>query len=126
MKVLINNENGFEIPFEGWTYSIPSKKEILVEDEVAVFLQERYPWITTSFPSQAKDAPVIPSVERQKTPVLLKTDEEKAALKTQDMVVTRGPRIDDTIPQGDGLPISGTVDKDGIEWTGEGIEPDHI
>jgi hypothetical protein len=117
MPKVINSpiDHDIEIGFQGTNYIIPPKKDVLIEDETAVaFLVERFPWLAVSEPKRDKEPYFIAKVKTEKTPVYAN------APAKGDMVIT--PRS--TTDAVDELPSSGTIDRDGVEWVGEGVQRD--
>jgi len=112
-------ENELEMPFEGTTYIIPPKKDVLVENEGFVsFLKETLPWIEVKEPKREKEPYFVTKAKTKKTPVY------REVKPTSDFVARKIALEEDLGV--DGLPPSGMVDKDGVEWIGEGVQKDSI
>jgi len=122
MKVIFSPvENDMVIGFEGWDYTVPSKKEVLVEEDVAAFLEERCPFLKVSEPKRSKPPYFVAAIKKTKTPVRINSNSDP----TTDMVVRSRYESNDTLGP-DNLPQSGMTDKDGVEWVGEGVEIDSL
>jgi hypothetical protein len=125
MKVLNSNiDKDIDIGFEGWDYYIPANKAVLIDDRFAKFIEERLPFVMVVEPPKGKVE--VPKIKKKKTAVYIQPSGKITQPNTQDMVagVHRNPQ--DMVENIDGTPTSGTVDRDGIEWTGEGIEVDDL
>jgi len=119
MKLIKNAaKSNIQVGFEGFDYLIPAGKEVLADEKVTSFLKERYPFLEISKPPKAKGVSPIPQIEKKKSKVYA-----QPAKPTTDMKVTRKFNPSETVSP-DALPTSGTVDKDGVEWVGEGITLD--
>ena len=126
MKLVINPlEKSFDISFEGWTYTIPvDGKGVLVrEDRVAAFFEEKCPFLRVRKPPKTKGVSPYPQITRKKTPIYIKSSPYAEDLGTEDMKISK-VGVNDATMNIDNLPKSGTVDRDGVEWVGEGIEID--
>ena len=117
MKAIKNiDKNEIAMPFEGNTYLLPMGGAFMVEDDLYVFLQERLPMSFDFKYKVAKDKPVA-KVKSQRTPSLIPTAKDQDIIQ-EDMRVSA--QAMPTSP--DITPPSGTVDKDGVEWYGEGVQ----
>ena len=120
MKPIKNTEpHDLKIDFEGTSYILPMGKVVLVENKLHDYLKENLPLAFAFNPTTEKNKPV-PQAESSKTPVRLPMSSPRS-----DMVVTNG-RPTPTFGNPDITPESGTTDKDGVNWYGEGLEVDNL
>lgn len=125
MKIVTNKSNGkIEIAYEGWTYTLKSDDSRKVDEKTADFLHERYPFVQVTELTTKKGVSSIPQIEREKTRVYVKPGVREEA-ENEAMKITPAVVRDATL-EPDSLPTSGTTDKDGVEWVGEGIEDDDL
>ncbi len=127
MRIVTNkSDSNIEIPYEGWTYTLLADDNRLAEEGIAYFLRERYPFVQVTKPPVGKKLgpSAIPTIERKKTPAYIAPDPRKKA-EEEAMRITPAV-VKDATYENDGLPQSGSTDKDGVEWVGEGIETDDL
>lgn len=125
MKVLNSNtEKDINIGFGGWDFRVPANKAVLVEDDFANFMKERYPFVMVG--ELPKGNVEVPEIEKKQTPVFIQPEGKITQPRTQDMVAGKRLNPQDMLGNIDGVPTSGTVDRDGIEWIGEGITIDDL
>ena len=115
MKAIKNiDKHDLNIDFDFYTYSFPKNHIVMVDDKLAIFLQETLPM---SFSFDVETKKVAPQVKRTKTKAFFKTEERKP---NQDMYIeNHNPKP--TFGGADLTPPDGTVDADGVGWYGSGI-----
>lgn len=111
-----------EVPFEFQTYTFPVGKIVTVSRELHAFLEDRFPLAFAFSPKITDDTPAVESV---KTKAVMPTKEEAKELGT-DFMRIHATQPEATFSSPDGAPPSGHTDKDGVEWYGEGIQPDTV
>jgi hypothetical protein len=113
MKVIKNIEGkDLSFQFEGWEYHFESGKLVQVEDGLYNYLKETVP-LAFKFEPKLKKKAVVVKVPRVK--FAPKFPGSRFGIKSTD--VAKGP---------DGLPLSGSTDRDGVGWYGEGLQVDSV
>ena len=121
MKVIVNKEQkDLTISFEGNDYTFVAGKPALVEDALFIHLQEIVPLAFEFKPDLKKITNVV---EVSKVPTKNVFPGGKFGVQSSNLTRVNFPNIN---PVADETPASGNIDKDGIEWTGEGLTDDKI
>jgi hypothetical protein len=115
MKTAKSKDDSLVISFEGWDYHFKKKKTVFITQKLLDHLKERYP-LAFDFEVKPKRGQKITNVKKTKTKVFFKEPEEI------DMKVMQPGAQSPTFGQADLTPPSGTTDKDGVSWYGEGVE----
>jgi len=112
MRAVKNIEGkDLKYPFNGYTYSFPKGKIVQVEDGLWELLKEILP-ISFEFNPKLSKSGVYVRAPKEKT----RPGFPGGAFGVcSTNLASKGP---------DGLPVSGKVDKDGVEWGGKGLEDD--
>lgn len=108
----MNLSETLTVDYEFFTYKFPKKSIVLVDDDLYAHLQDRYPMVFDFEPKKTKDP--VKKADKVKTGAKF-----KPAI-TDDMVVKTFETEDFGVPQ------SGTVDSDGIQWEGEGVQEETL
>jgi hypothetical protein len=121
MKTVENiDDKEMVVSYEGWDYTFPPRKPVFVNEALYDFVKDGWP--LTFATTKVEKGKVIPTVEKRKTKNFFPT---QAYRSSNDMIIT--PSNAQTVPANpDGLPQAGGVDKDGVEWVGDGIEEEKI
>lgn len=122
--VKFNDSEKIEVSFEFKTYIFYKDKPVLVPDNLHAFLQERFP-LAFSFGAQLLKEKDLKEVEHFKTKSFF-PDKEAAKELGNDFMEIHAAKPDATFGTPDGLPAAGQVDKDGIQFYGEGVQKDTI
>ena len=124
MKAIQNTINkDLEVSFEGYTYMFPkSKTPLLVENNLYEHIKGIWNKVFKDIKTSQKQ---MLKPKRKKTPSYIKQEPE-STYSTNDMRVTEAGHQVPTFKGVEGVPTSGTVDKDGIEWYGTGIEEETL
>jgi hypothetical protein len=119
MRPIRNIDNhDLKVDFDFNTYFLPKNRTVMVEEDLFNHLKEILP-LSFSFDVEvgSKGKP-LPMVKRTKTKSFFPTDEKR---KTNDDMYIENPNPKATFGGADLTPDSGTTDKDGVTWYGEGI-----
>ncbi len=110
------SDKDFNFSFDFNTYFIPKNRTLEVSKELGDFLAERWP---TSFGFDIEVKKPVAQVKGTPSRSLISREAED---KTYDTTMRVSPtRINATFGSIDQSPASGTTDKDGVEWVGEGL-----
>lgn len=116
MKAIKNTYKDLEMSFGGYTYKFPKGKTYLIEDDLYEHIGEIWGKVFDDVKLLKKKQYAKP--KKVKTPSYIQP-EPKSTYSGNDMRITKSGRQAPTY--GDGTPKSGTVDRDGVEWYGEGL-----
>ena len=119
MKAIVKKGESMVVSFEGYDYMFPADKPVSVTDELYKFVIEGWPMSFKKY--EGKKTEVIPTISRKETK---SSFPKEARFASKDMMVT--PPVNRQVMGIDNIPTNGTVDADGVEWTGEGLEEDTI
>ena len=117
MKAIKNIEGKLlEVAFEGKTYVFGKDKTVLVEENVIEHLKETIP-LAFDFKVKTTKKSIFKRVKTKTTPAL-----RPMSSPANDMIATK--KGEQMMPLGkvDVTPPSGTTDRDGVSWYGEGVE----
>ena len=121
MKVIVNKEQkDLTFSFEGNDYTFVAGKPAQVEDALFVHLQELVP-LAFDFAPELKKIAVVAKVHKVPTHNVFPGG--KFGVQSANLTKVNFPNAN---PVADETPASGNIDKDGIEWTGEGLQDDKI
>jgi hypothetical protein len=110
------SDNDLNFSFDFRTYSIPKNKPLTVPEKVAEFLSERWP---KSFEFNLEGKKTTPLVKSMPSKSFIA---KEAVVKNPESTMQAGLSHEQpTFGAVDNLPMSGTTDKDGVEWVGEGL-----
>lgn len=115
---IIRNKGNKDLKFS-WdfnTYTFPKGKMVFVSKELYEFVIDRWP-LAFDFNIELKDSKGVPEVKKEKSPSLIKTQPVNTN-QSDNVSVRRQVTFSDV----DNTPASGTTDKDGVGWYGEGLE----
>lgn len=114
MRAIKNvSEKELVISFEGFDYIFPKEKPVVVDEALYNHVLENWPLAFNSYSGGKKE--IVPTIMKKKT-------RSFAAGRT----VFGKPGENAEENEVEGLPASGTVDKDGVAWFGEGLEEDKV
>jgi hypothetical protein len=117
MRTLKNiGKKDMEVPFNFNTYSFPKEKPVAVEDDVAAFIEERWP---LSFNFSNKVEKDTPEVTKTKSRAYIRPEINK---KIDSSMSIDSEEAKPTFGGADQTPADGSIDGDGVSWYGEGIE----
>jgi len=105
-------KDSLSVDFNGDTYVIDAKP-VLISEDLFEHLKERYPM---AIDFKFKGAKTLTKIKSTKTPVKMVTRPADAGI---DMMTSNPQSPSPMFNQVDGLPESGKVDKDGVQWYGE-------
>jgi len=119
MQVIVNKEQkDLTVSFEGNDYIFSAGKPAQVEDNVYEYLKELLP-LAFDFKPDLKKIKTVSEVHKEPTKVVFPGG--KFGIQSANLTRVNFPNqnVEET-------PASGKVDKDGIEWTGDGLTNDNL
>lgn len=108
------------VSFEGYDYSFPKGNPVSVNGELYDFVMERWPLAFKPYEGGKKE--VIPTISKVQTKSVMPRDQRYIA---KDMIAGPSERPKSNF-EPEVTPKSGTVDADGVQWVGEGLEEDKV
>lgn len=126
MKAVKNiDKHDLEISYNFFTYTFPKDQAVMVDSpELIKHLEENFPF-SFSFGGQIQPlkGERFPEVKKVKTKAFIKT-EESFVMTEKDMYAEQS-KPDPTFGKPEEM-VEGSVDTDGVEWYGKGIETDEV